>query len=115
MGNNGGFNPFRDANGEFTTPAGSGKPGRSRAGGVGAAAAPNRGPRRETYRANPAARAIPILARFQPSPAGRKQTADALSEIAAEDGTARESATRALRGLSPGRARADAKAAKAWK
>lgn len=31
MGNRGGFNPFRDANGEFTTPDGSGKPGRSRA------------------------------------------------------------------------------------
>ncbi len=31
MGNRGGFNPFRDANGEFTTPEGSGKPGRSRA------------------------------------------------------------------------------------
>lgn len=34
MGHNGGFNPFRDRNGEFTTPEGSGKPGRSRAGGA---------------------------------------------------------------------------------
>ena len=44
MGNNGGFNPFRDANGEFTTPDGSGKPGRSRArtgGTSGASGRPN--------------------------------------------------------------------------
>ena len=33
MGNNGGFNPFRDANGEFSDPGSSGKAGRSRAGG----------------------------------------------------------------------------------
>lgn len=32
MGRNGGFNPYRDRNGEFTTPQGSGKPGRSRVG-----------------------------------------------------------------------------------
>ena len=38
MGNNGGFHPFRDANGEFTDPAGSGKPGRSRARGAGGSA-----------------------------------------------------------------------------
>ncbi|MBX0328666.1 hypothetical protein K2Z83_13370 [Oscillochloris sp. ZM17-4] len=29
-GHNGGYNPYRDRNGEFTTPAGAGKPGRSR-------------------------------------------------------------------------------------
>ena len=40
MGNNGGFHPFRDANSEFTDPAGSGKPGRSRAGGGTARTAP---------------------------------------------------------------------------
>ncbi|MBX0328668.1 hypothetical protein K2Z83_13380 [Oscillochloris sp. ZM17-4] len=32
-GHNGGFNPFRDANGEFTDPGAAGKPGRSREGG----------------------------------------------------------------------------------
>ena len=39
MGNNGGFNPYRDANGEFTDPTGSGKPGRSRARGAGGSTA----------------------------------------------------------------------------
>ena len=33
MGNRGGFNPFRDANGEYADDTGAGKPGRSRAGG----------------------------------------------------------------------------------
>ena len=37
MGNNGGFNPYRDANGEFTDPGSSGKAGRSRAGAGGRA------------------------------------------------------------------------------
>jgi hypothetical protein len=47
MGHNGGFNPYRDANGEFADPATSGKPGRSRKGSGGVArprsapAAPN--------------------------------------------------------------------------
>lgn len=35
MGRNGGFNPYRDTNGEFATPVTSGKPGRSRAGSLG--------------------------------------------------------------------------------
>lgn len=34
-GHNGGFNPYRDQNGEFADPATSGKPGRSRKGGSG--------------------------------------------------------------------------------
>jgi hypothetical protein len=35
MGHNGGFNPYRDQNGEFATPQQAGKPGRKRAGTVG--------------------------------------------------------------------------------
>lgn len=42
MGHNGGFNPFRDQNGEFTTPEGSGKPGRARKGGSGGSTAARR-------------------------------------------------------------------------
>ncbi|NNJ10556.1 hypothetical protein EKD04_009470 [Chloroflexales bacterium ZM16-3] len=103
-GHNGGFNPYRDSNGEFTNPGGHGGKGRSRKGGVGAAPAPNRGPRAETYRAGTAARAIPANAKFQPPPKGRKQTAEALSQIAGEDSSKRDAALRALRGVSPGRA-----------
>jgi hypothetical protein len=34
MGHNGGFNPYRDANGEYATPQQAGKPGRKRGGGA---------------------------------------------------------------------------------
>ena len=62
MGNRGGFNPFRDANGEFTTPDGSGKLGRSRArSGSSGGGATQAG----RVAAKPAERASPRISRSQ--------------------------------------------------
>lgn len=44
MGHNGGFNPYRDRNGEFATPEGSGKPGPSRRAGTVGGGAKGYGP-----------------------------------------------------------------------
>ncbi|MBX0328699.1 hypothetical protein K2Z83_13535 [Oscillochloris sp. ZM17-4] len=43
-GHNGGFNPYRDVNGEFCAPAQAGKPGRSRKGGSGGGRGKSRPP-----------------------------------------------------------------------
>jgi hypothetical protein len=57
MGRNGGFNPYRDANGEYATPERAGKPGRNRKRGAsqgrprGGAAVP--GPGERVTRSNP--------------------------------------------------------------
>jgi hypothetical protein len=57
MGHNGGFNPYRDANGEFATPQQAGKPGRKRGGG--AASGHSAGTSKGIQRATAVGQAIP--------------------------------------------------------